>query len=228
MTKILIVDDDLALADVLAFALRRAGFDIVLAHDGREAMERYARELPDLLVLDWMLPQMNGLEVCSRVRLDSNVPIIMLTVRHSDDDVVSALEAGADEYIIKPFSPRQLVARIRAILRRAGGEWEGTLHAGSLSLNVERHVAHWEGHDPIRLTRLETRLLQALIQNAGNVLSNESLILRVWGPEGATNEMLKQLVYRLRNKLEPDPSSPILIETIPNAGYFLNPPTDYL
>lgn len=228
MTKILIVDDDLALADVLAFALRRAGFDIVIAHDGRQAIERYNCELPDLLVLDWMLPQMNGVEVCSRVRLNSNVPIIILTVRHADDDVVSALEAGADEYIVKPFSPRQLVARIRALLRRAGGEWEETLHAGSLSLNVEKHEVHWEGHEPIRLTRLETRLLQALIQNAGNVLSNESLILRVWGPEGATNEMLKQLIYRLRNKLEPYPGAPSLIETIPNAGYFLNPPANYL
>ena len=224
MTKILIVDDDLALADVLAFALRRAGFDIVLAHDGRQALEQFSRELPDLIVLDWMLPQLSGPEVCARVRANSNVPIIMLTVRHTDDDVIAALEAGADEYILKPFSPRQLVARIRAILRRAVGDWEETLRAGSLSLNVERHEVAWDKHDPIRLTRLETRLLQALIQNAGNVLSNESLILRVWGPEGATNEMLKQLIYRLRNKLEPDPDSPVLIETIPGAGYSLKPP----
>ena len=224
MAKILIADDDLALSDVLAFALRRAGFDIVLAHDGRQAFEVYRRELPDLIVLDWMMPHINGLEICSRIRSDSNVPIVMLTVRNADDDVITALEAGADEYITKPFSPRQLVARIQAILRRTGSDRVETLRAGSLSLNVERHEAYWDQRGTFHLTRLETRLLQALIQNAGNVLTNESLILRVWGPEGATNEMLKQLVYRLRNKLEPDPISPSLIETIPNAGYSLKPP----
>jgi len=148
----------------------------------------------------------------------------MLTVRNADDDVITALEAGADEYITKPFSPRQLVARIQAILRRTGSDRVETLRSCSLSLNVERHEAYWDQRGTFHLTRLETRLLQALIQNAGNVLTNESLILRVWGPEGATNEMLKQLVYRLRNKLEPDPISPSLIETIPNAGYSLKPP----
>jgi DNA-binding response OmpR family regulator len=225
MAKILIVDDDLALADVLAFTLRRAGFDTVLAHNGREALEKYARELPDLLVLDWVLPYLDGLEVCRRVRADSNLPILMLTVRHSDDDVVAALEAGADEYITKPFSPRQLVARIRALLRRAVGVSKEILHSGPLSLNVERHELYWEGQPPIHLTRLETRLLQALLQNPGCVLTSESLILRVWGPEGATNEMLKQLIYRLRTKLEPEPGSPTVIETIPNTGYVLNPPS---
>ena len=224
MTKILIVDDDLALADVLAFTMRRAGFDILLAHNGRDALECYSRERPDLLVLDWVLPYLDGLEVCRRLRADSNVPILMLTVRHSDDDVVAALEAGADEYITKPFSPRQLVARVRALLRRVIGESSEILRSGPLSLNVERHELFWEGQPPIRLTRLETRLLQALLQNPGSVLSTEGLILRVWGPEAATSEMLKQLVYRLRNKL--GSSSPTLIETIPNTGYVLNPPID--
>jgi DNA-binding response OmpR family regulator len=224
MAKILIADDDLALSDVLAFSLRRAGYDIALAHDGRQAIERYRRELPDLIVLDWMMPYIDGLEVCTRIRAESNVPIVMLTVRNADDDVITALEAGADEYITKPFSPRQLIARIQAILRRTGSERIETLRAGSLSLNVERHEAYWDNRGTFHLTRLETRLLQALIQNTGNVLTNESLILRVWGPEGATNEMLKQLVYRLRNKLEPDPNSPSLIETVPNAGYSLRAP----
>jgi len=224
MTKILIVDDDLALADVLAFTMRRAGFDILLAHNGRDALECYSRERPDLLVLDWVLPYLDGLEVCRRLRADSNVPILMLTVRHSDDDVVAALEAGADEYITKPFSPRQLVARVRALLRRVIGESSEILRSGPLSLNVERHELFWEGQPPIRLTRLETRLLHALLQNPGSVLSTEGLILRVWGPEAATSEMLKQLVYRLRNKL--GSSSPTLIETIPNTGYVLNPPID--
>jgi DNA-binding response OmpR family regulator len=226
MAKLLIVDDDLALADVLAFTMRRAGFDVLLTHNGRDALECFTRECPDLLVLDWVLPYLDGLEVCRRVRADSNVPILMLTVRDSDDDVVAALEAGADEYITKPFSPRQLVARVRALLRRAIGEPNEILRSGPLSLNVERHELFWEGQPPIHLTRLETHLLQALLQNPGTVLSTESLILRIWGSEAATNEMLKQLVYRLRNKLGPDSST--LIQTIPNTGYVLNPPPDHL
>ena len=224
MTRILIVDDDLALADVLAFTMRRAGYDILLAHNGRDALECFACERPDLLVLDWVLPYLDGLEVCRRVRLDSNVPILMLTVRQADDDVVAALEAGADEYITKPFSPRQLVARVRALLRRAIGESNEILRSGPLSLNVERRELFWKGQPPLRLTRLETRLLQALLQNPGTVLSTESLILRIWGTESATSDMLKQLVYRLRNKLETISSD--LIETIPNTGYVLNPPDD--
>ena len=226
MTKILIVDDDLALADVLAFTLRRAGFDVVLAHDGWEALEQCAGDRPDLIVLDWTLPHLDGLDVCSRVRADSNVPIIMLTVRNADDDVVAALEAGADEYVTKPFSPRQLVARVRAVLRRAVGEPQGILRAGPLALDVERHEVRWEGRPPIHLTRLEVRLLQALVQNADRVLTAESLIARIWGPDGATHDMLKQLVYRLRNTIELAPNTPTLIETIPNAGYVLNTPQD--
>jgi DNA-binding response OmpR family regulator len=221
MTKILVVDDDLALADVLAFTLRRAGFDVFLAHTGQDALAQYAREMPDLLVLDWMLPDMDGLEVCGRVRSNSNVPIIMLTVRYGDDDVVAALEAGADEYITKPFSPRQLVARVRALLRRVVGEPPEVLHAGTFSLDVERQEAAWAGHTPIHLARLEARLLQALLQNPAHVLTAKSLIARVWGAEGATQEMLKQLIYRLRNKLEAEPGAPVLIETVPNRGYLL-------
>ncbi len=226
MSKILVVDDDLALADVVAFTLRRAGFEVTLAHDGLGALEQCASEQPDLVVLDWNLPHLNGLEVCARVRAESNVPIIMLTVRGADDDVVAALEAGADDYVTKPFSPRQFVARARAVLRRATGEPEGILRAGSLSLDPERHEAQWDGRSAIHLTRLETRLLQALMQNASWVLTPESLIARVWGPQGASRPMLKQLVYRLRNKIEPEPGVPVLIETIPDAGYVLNIPPD--
>jgi DNA-binding response OmpR family regulator len=221
MTKILVVDDDLALADVLAFTLRRAGFDVFLAHGGRDALEQNARESPDLIVLDWMLPDMDGLEICTRVRSDSNVPIIMLTVRYGDDDVVAALEAGADEYITKPFSPRQVVARVRALLRRVAGEPLQILRAGTLSLDVERHEVKWAEHAPIRLTRLEARLLQALLQNTGHVMTTKSLITRIWGQEGATQEMLKQLIYRLRNKLDSESGAPVMIETIQNEGYVL-------
>jgi DNA-binding response OmpR family regulator len=222
MTKILVVDDDLALSDVLAFAIRRSGFEVVNAHDGLSALEQFSKESPDLIVLDWGLPRLDGLEVCTRIRNESDVPIIMLTVRDTDDNVIAALEAGADEYIIKPFSPRQLIARIRALLRRAVKEPQEMLQAGELSFDPERREVRVGEGVPIRLTHLETRLLRALMQNPDRVLNNDSLILRVWGPEGATNEMLKQLVYRLRNKLETESGAPSIIETIPNAGYVLN------
>jgi DNA-binding response OmpR family regulator len=227
MTKILVVDDDLALSDVLAFAIRRAGFEVANAHDGLNALEQFSKERPDLIVLDWGLPRMDGLEVCTRIRTESDVPIIMLTVRDTDDNVIAALEAGADEYIIKPFSPRQLIARVRALLRRAVKEPQEILQAGPLSFDAERRELRFGGATPIRLTHLETRLLRALMQNPDRVLNNDSLILRVWGPEGATNEMLKQLVYRLRNKLETEAGAPSLIETISNAGYVLNIPKDH-
>ena len=221
MTKILVVDDDLALADVLAFTLRRSGLDVFLAHDGRDALDQFARELPDLVVLDWMLPDLSGLDVCRSIRRESKVPIIMLTVRFADDDVVTALEAGADEYITKPFSPRQLVARLKALLRRVAGEPEEILRAGMCSLNVERHEIKWLEHSPIRLTRLETHLLEALFQNTNHVLTSQSLIVRVWGSEGATSEMLKQLIYRLRVKLNSKPDVPISIKNVREEGYTL-------
>ena len=221
MTKILVVDDDLALADVVAFTLRRAGLDVILAHSGQDALDQVARELPDLIVLDWMLPDMEGLEVCRRIRCDSMVPIIMLTVRYADDDVVLALESGADEYITKPFSPRQLVARLRALLRHISHEPIEVLHVENCSLDVERHEICWSDHDPIPLTRLETHLLKSLFQNAGYVLTTQSLITRVWGPEGATPEMLKQLVYRLRVKLNAGSAAPVSIRTVRQEGYAL-------
>ncbi len=222
MAKILVVDDDLALADVLAFTLRRAGFNILLAHDGKSALDHFTREQPDLIVLDWMLPDIDGLEICKRVRAQSNVPIFLLTVRKTDDDVVSALEAGADEYITKPFSPRQLVARVRAMLRRSIGEPQEVFQSGPLALNIERNSVTWADNPPLHLTNLETRLLQSLLPNAGSVLTTESLITRIWGPEGSTNEMLKQLVYRLRKKLSAYAGEHLVIETIPRIGYVLD------
>lgn len=225
LAKILIVDDDLALADVLAFTLRRSGFEVSLAHDGLAALDEFFREQPQLVILDWNLPYLDGLEVCTRLRAESDVPIIILTVRDADDDVVAALEAGADEYVTKPYSPRQLVARARAVLRRAVGEGQRRiLIAGPLTLNLERREAQWRGGPSIRLTRLEARLLGTLMQNADQVLPAGSLVAHVWGPGGATRDMLKQLVYRLRHKIEPDPAAPTLIETIPSTGYTLNTP----
>jgi DNA-binding response OmpR family regulator len=226
MTKILVVDDDLALADLVAFTLRRSGMEVALAHDGRQALELLAANSPDLIVLDWNLPLINGLEICTRVRAGSSVPIIMLTVRGADDDVVAALEAGADDYVVKPFSPRQLVARVRAVLRRASGEPEEILQIGPISLDPESRQLHWSDSALIHLSRLETRLMQALMRNPGHVLSAESLIVRIWGPDGASRDMLKQLVYRLRNKIEAETGNVLVIETVPDVGYRLHPPPD--
>jgi len=226
MTKILIVDDDLALSDVLAFSIHRAGFEVAVAHNGISALEIFAREKPDLIVLDWGLPRLDGLEVCTRIRAESDVPIIMLTVRDTDDNVIAALEAGADEYMVKPFSPRQLIARLRAVLRRITKEPQQAFQTGPLAFDAERLQVSFKGGTAIQLTRLEARLLSALMQNPDRVLNNDSLILRVWGPGGATNEMLKQLIHRLRSKLETGTGLSTVIENIPNAGYLLNTPKE--
>lgn len=224
MSKVLIADDDLDLADVLSFTLRRAGFEVLLAHNGVDALRIFRSERPDLVILDWTMPQQNGLQVCKLIRLESTAPILMLTVRNSDDDVVAALEAGADEYVTKPFSPRQLAARVRSLLRRTSGEVTETLACEPFTLDPERHELLWEGNPPLHLTNLEYRLMLALMQNAGHVLSTESLITRVWGQESATSEMLKQLVYRLRIKLQPESMEKSLIETVLGQGYILNLP----
>jgi DNA-binding response OmpR family regulator len=220
--KLLLVEDDLALSDVMAFTLRRAGFDIVTAYDGLAGLRAWEQESPDLVVLDLNLPKLDGLAVCRRIRSQGETPIIMLTVRDEDEDVVRGLETGADDYVVKPFSPNQLVARVRAVLRRTGmTPTPGTLSAADLTLDRSRNEASRPDRSPIRLTPLETRLLEALMLNAGQVLSADMLINIVWGAEGGDRTMLKQLVYRLRTKIEPDPSQPTLIETVPGAGYAL-------
>jgi DNA-binding response OmpR family regulator len=225
--KLLLVEDDLALSDVLAFTLRRAGFDIVTAYDGLAGVRAWEQESPDLVVLDLNLPRLDGLAVCRRIRSQSETPIIMLTVRDEDEEVVRGLEMGADDYIIKPFSPNQLVARVRAVLRRAGlTPTPGVLSAADLTLDRSRNEANRPNQSPIRLTPLETRLLESLMLSAGQVLSTEMLINVVWGAEGGDRAMLKQLVYRLRSKIEPDPSQPTFIETIPGVGYALRENSD--
>lgn len=214
--KILIVEDDLSLSDILAFTLRRAGFEAVLVYDGEAALEKWSSEQPDLILLDLNLPKLSGLEVCRRIRAEDNTPIIILSVRGGDEDVVKGLELGADDYIVKPFSPSQLVARVRAVLRRAGTEvTPGKLEVGGFALLRERHELQRMGQPPVRLTPLETRLVEALMLNAGRVLTSERLITAVWGVDGGDRAMLKQLVYRLRAKFD----DPLPIETVPGIGY---------
>ena len=219
--KVLLVEDDLALSDVVAFTLRRAGYEVVAAYDGLAALESYAAAAPDLLLLDLNLPRLDGLGVCRRVRAESDVPIIILSVRGEDESVVRGLEMGADDYMVKPFSPTQLVARIRAVMRRVGvAATPAALEAGGLALDRSRGEVSRAGLPAVRLTALELKLLEALMRDPGRVLPADTLIAAVWGPEGGDRAMLKQLVYRLRGKIEDDAGSGV-IETVPGIGYAL-------
>jgi DNA-binding response OmpR family regulator len=223
--KALIVDDDLALADVVSFTLRRAGFETLVAHDGHTALERWQADAPDVIILDLNLPKLDGLSVCRQIRAQDDTPIIILSVRGEDDDIVAGLKLGADDYVVKPFSPRQLMARIEAVLRRAGAPSvaPGPVTAGDLTLDPLRFELYRDGKVLAALTRLESRLLEILMHNSGQVLTADSLIDYVWGPAGGDRVMLKQLVYRLRRKIEADPSNPSYLETVANVGYAFVP-----
>lgn len=223
--KALVVDDDRVLADLLAFTLRREGFQVSLAFDGAAALQQWRSERPDIIVLDLNLPKVDGFTVCRRIRAEEDTPIIMLTVRDEENDVVRGLELGADDYIMKPFSPRQLVARIQAVLRRAGLSSAPAIHqVGELALDSSRRELHIGRNKTIYLTPLENKLLRYLMVNAGHVLTNEAIIGQVWGPDGGDRDMLRQLVRRLRRKIEPDPAQHTYIETVSGRGYGLKAP----
>lgn len=222
--RALVVDDDLVLADVIAFTLRRAGFETILAHDGEAALARFEADHPAVIVLDVQLPKLDGREVCQRIRATSDVPIVMLTVLDTDNDVVNGLGLGADDYITKPFSPAQLVARVQAVLRRSGASTPAKrLNYADLTLVPDRHSVERDGEPPLQLTPLEFKLLEALVVNSEKVLPTQTLIEAVYGIGGGDKAMLKQLVYRLRKKLAPDEQHPpqTEIEAIPGVGYAL-------
>jgi DNA-binding response OmpR family regulator len=223
--KVLLVDDDPDLLAVTAFALQQAGFLVVKAGDGVAALQTFERENPDLAVLDINMPRMNGFELATRLRQKSRIPLIMLTVRSEEDDVLRALGLGADDYLTKPFSPKILVARIRALLRRAEQDKvTAALEVGELKLSVDDLRLEGLGDAPVRLTRLEARLLQLLLANAGRTVVTERILTHVWGNRaGGNRQLLKQLVHRLRQKIESDPKSPRVLRTVPNAGYVLDP-----
>ena len=229
--KALIVDDDRVLADVLAFTLRREGFQVIQAYDGEAALERWAEEQPDLIVLDVNMPRYDGFAVCQRIREQADTPIILLTVRGEEDDIVHGLKLGADDYITKPFSPRQLVARAHAVLRRSGRSVAPAIRqAGDLTLDPSRRELRIGGGEPVPLTPLESRLLDYLMLNVGHVLTAEAIITHVWGVEGGDRDMLRQLVHRLRGKItqahgqearESGLPELVSIETVPGLGYGL-------
>ena len=221
--KALVVDDDRVLADLVTFALHREGFEVIQAYDGEAALRRWAGEDPDVIVLDVNMPKVDGFAVCRRIRAEDDTPIIMLTVRGEEDDIVRGLELGADDYVPKPFSPRQLVARIHAVLRRAGRTpTPAVRQVGQLTLDPSRREVIVGGGGAISLTPLECQLLEFLMLNGGHVLTHSAIIDHVWGPEGADRDMLRQVVHRLRDKIEPDSSEPIYIETVPGLGYGLS------
>jgi DNA-binding response OmpR family regulator len=229
--KILVVDDDLALRGLVSFALRQAGYLPVEAGDGPQALALFAREQPDLVILDVNLPGQSGFELCRELRKQTTVPIMLLTVRSSEEDEVQGLDLGADDYLTKPFSPRGLLARVRALLRRGepsavdGAARPGGPHAaGALSLDPENQTVSVQGGPATRLTNLEFRLFQYLLVNAGHTLPSDRLMQHVWGYRGpGDRQMLKQLVHRLRQKIEADPAAPRYLLTEAGMGYRLDP-----
>jgi DNA-binding response OmpR family regulator len=226
--KILVVDDDLELLRLIAFALRQAGYMVVEAQDGPSGAAAFERERPDLVVLDVNMPRLNGFEVLKRIRAASaTTPVMMLTVRSAEEDQVQGLDLGADDYLAKPFSPRSLLARVRALLRRAGVEKPAPLSSGDIALDLETQTVRVRGGAPVRLTNLEARLLQLLLANGGHTLPLERLTSHVWGDRGAGDrQLLKQLVHRLRRKIEHDPAVPRYLVTVSGLGYALHPSPD--
>jgi DNA-binding response OmpR family regulator len=220
--KVLIADDDRDLLELIGFALTQAGFFVLKAADGTAALRMFEAEAPDLLVLDINMPGATGFQVCAAVRARSRVPVMMLTVRSEEEDLVKALELGADDYLTKPFSPRTLLARVRALLRRAGMESSAPLAAGRVALNMNEHTVRIGDAAPVRLTKLELRLLHMLLANAGRTVSSDRLLVQIWGHRNSGDrQLLKQLVHRLRQKIEADPAVPRVLQTAAGAGYKL-------
>ena len=226
MTKILIVEDESSFSEALAFLLGKEGFEVAVAEDGRTALDLFAKEGADLILLDLMIPEVSGVEVCRRVRTTSQVPIIMLTAKDAEIDKVVGLELGADDYVTKPYSSRELIARIKAVLRRgiSDTELQGDLEVicvGPIRLDTARHQASINGN-PIALPLKEFELLEFLMRNSGRVLTRSQLIDRVWGGDyfGDT-KTLDVHIKRLRSKLEVEPANPVLIQTIRGLGYKL-------
>ncbi|SDP64596.1 two-component system, OmpR family, response regulator RegX3 [Klenkia soli] len=222
MTRVLVVEDEESFSDALSYMLRREGYEAVVAGNGIDALAEFDRGGADIVLLDLMLPGLSGTEVCRTLRAKSAVPIIMLTAKDTEIDKVVGLELGADDYVTKPYSARELLARIRAVLRR-GTETDlppdATLAAGPVRMDVERHTVAVDG-EPISLPLKEFDLLELLLRNAGRVLTRGQLIDRVWGSDyvGDT-KTLDVHVKRLRAKLEPDPATPKWLVTVRGLGY---------
>jgi two-component system, OmpR family, response regulator RegX3 len=220
---ILVADDDLELCELLGFALRRAGYEVTEVSDGEQALRSFSRQEADLVILDANMPKMDGFVVCQHLRARSDVPIIMLTVRDQEHDILRGFDLGADDYVVKPFSPKLLLARVRAVLKRSSPPLADSVTIGDLAFDISRQEVTCAKGKCIRLTPMESRLLQVLIANVGRPRSRESLVEGVWGYTGEGDyALLKNLVRRLRLKIEPDPSAPRYIKTLPGVGYILD------
>ncbi|MCW2498981.1 MAG: putative two-component system response regulator [Frankiales bacterium] len=224
MTRVLVVEDEDSISEPLAYMLRKEGFEVAVAADGPAGLAAFERDGADLVLLDLMLPGLSGTEVCRELRTRSAVPVIMLTARDSEVDKVVGLELGADDYVTKPFSHRELVARVRAVLRRQGpaaAEEGAALEAGPVRMDVDRHLVT-VGGQPVQLPLKEFDLLELLLRNVGRVMTRAQLIDRVWGSDyvGDT-KTLDVHVKRLRAKIEPDPAAPKHLLTVRGLGYKL-------
>ncbi len=226
MTRIMVVEDEESFSEALSFMLRREGYEVEVSADGNEAIEAFEQRGADLILLDLMLPGVSGLEVCRTIRTKSAVPIIMLTAKDGEIDKVVGLELGADDYVTKPFSSRELLARVRSVLRRHGEPEEllaTTVEAGPVRMDVDRHVVTVRG-EAVAMPLKEFDLLELLVRNAGRVLTRAQLIDRVWGADyvGDT-KTLDVHVKRLRAKVEEDPGNPVHLITVRGLGYKFEP-----
>ena len=224
MTRILIVEDEASFSEALAFLLTKEGFETAVAEDGRQAINMFNADGADLILLDLMIPEVSGVEVCRTIRTQSQVPIIMLTAKDAEIDKVVGLELGADDYVTKPYSSRELIARIKAVLRRGltedgSNQDQDLLEVGPIRLNIGKHQVFVSGN-PVALPLKEFELLEFLMRNSGRVLTRSQLIDRVWGGDyyGDT-KTLDVHVKRLRSKIEIDPANPLYIQTIRGLGY---------
>lgn len=224
MTHVLIVEDEVSFSDALSFMLRKEGFEVTVASDGNAGLDAFSRHGADIVLLDVMLPGISGTEVCRQLRQVSKVPIIMLTAKDGEIDKVVGLELGADDYVTKPFSSRELVARVRAVLRRqtAVEDTDASsteLKAGPVVMDVDRHTVFVNGEE-VKLPLKEFELLELLLRNAGRVLTRTQLIDRIWGSNyvGDT-KTLDVHVKRIRSKIEPDPANPQYLQTVRGLGY---------
>jgi two-component system response regulator RegX3 len=226
MTSILLVEDEESLSEPLAYLLGREGYEVRVAADGPTAVDDFVTHGADLVLLDLMLPGIPGTEVCRQIRAVSTVPIIMLTAKDSEVDIVVGLELGADDYVTKPYSTRELLARVRAVLRRRGpdvDEAESLLEAGSVQMDVDRHTVTVRGEE-VSMPLKEFELLELLLRNAGRVLTRGQLIDRVWGSDyfGDT-KTLDVHIKRIRSRIEEKPSEPVMLVTVRGLGYRFEP-----
>jgi len=229
MKKILVIEDEKTLADALGYTLAKEGYAVETAGDGAAGLEEFERGGADLIVLDLMLPKLDGLEVCRRIRARSPVPILMLTAKDSEIDEVLGLELGADDYVTKPFSTRALIARIKALLRRVEepvGEAGGVLESGGLAMYPDRHEVYLRG-EPVHLTPIEYRILELFLKNPGKALARDRIMNHVWeGGFYGSPKTLDVHVRHLREKLEDDPARPARITTVRGTGYKLEVPRE--